>query len=159
MEKKAMIFAAIVVIIIVAAGALLLLGPEKKTEGFDPITYYMTGESGVIYHIHPEIDIEILGERRTVPAEIGIENFGMRVIHTHTTDGIIHVESPVVQEFHLKHFFIIWGKNFNSTCIFDYCVDEDHTLTFTVNEQPNSEYENLPLRDKDRIKIAYAAKL
>ena len=154
-----MIFGAVVIIIIVAAGALLLFSQKKETatEGIDPVTYLMSSESGVIYHIHPEIEIEILGERQLIPASIGLENRGMRVIHTHTADGIIHVESPVAQEFHLKDFFSIWGKTFNSTCIFEYCVDESHTLAFTVNGQPNSEYGNLPLRDKDKMRIVYSA--
>ncbi len=31
-------------------------------------------------------------------------------LHTHTEDGIIHIESPVQRTFTLGHFFAIWGR-------------------------------------------------
>ena len=109
-------------------------------------------------HIHQEIEIEILGQKQTIPANIGVSNSGMRVIHTHDSTGKIHIESPYQYQFYLRDFFTVWNKNFNSNCIFEYCVDNKHELLFFVNNEINNEYENLPLNDEDMIKIIYKEK-
>ena len=109
-------------------------------------------------HIHPILEIEILGERMIIPANIGISDKGMRVIHTHKEDGILHVESPEPHEFVLKDFFTIWGETFNETCILDTCVDEDHELNVFVNDIKDGRHGNIPLRDNDKIRIMYAKK-
>ena len=83
----------------------------------------------------------------------------MRVIHTHDSTGKIHIESPYQYQFYLRDFFTVWNKNFNSNCIFEYCVDNENELLFYVNNEMNNEYENLPLNDKDMIKIIYKEKL
>ena len=36
-------------------------------------------------------------------------------LHTHTNDGIIHVESPVFKTFTLGQFFDIWGQPLTAT--------------------------------------------
>ena len=82
----------------------------------------------------------------------------MKVVHTHDNTGGLHIETPYPAELHLKDFFAIWGKAFNSTCIFDYCIDDKHELEFTVNSDPNNEYENLAFQDRDAIRIIYSEK-
>lgn len=109
-------------------------------------------------HIHPALEIEILGEKRLVQANIGIADERLRVIHIHDSDGVLHVESPVPHHFVLEDFFSIWGKTFTGKCIFEYCVDDDHALEMFVNGEKSDLYENLLLRDKDRIKIIYRKK-
>ncbi len=109
-------------------------------------------------HIHPFLEIEILGQKFTVPANIGISAKGMRVIHTHDATGKLHIESPYPHQFYLDDFFAIWGKNLNSSCIFDYCEDKSHELTFYVNGVKNEQREGIPLKDGDEIKIVYVKK-
>ncbi len=109
-------------------------------------------------HIHPQVEIEINGEKQLIPVNIGISPQGMRVIHTHESDGKLHVESPYPHQFVLADFFAIWNKTFSSTCIFEYCTDENHTLTVFVNDVESNEYGNIPLYDLDRIKIVYSEK-
>jgi len=109
-------------------------------------------------HIHPILEIEILGQKYTIPANTGISASGMRVIHTHDSTGTLHIESPYPYQFYLKDFFIIWGKNLNSSCIFEYCEDNEHELVFYANGIQSQERENIPLKDKDVIRIAYKKK-
>ena len=111
--------------------------------------------SNLALHIHPTLEIEILGERRGLPSNIGITDEKLRVIHTHDPDGRLHVESPVPHQFALADFFTIWGKTFTGKCIFEYCIDGDHVLDMFVNGEKSELYENLPLKDQDRIKIIY----
>ncbi len=108
-----------------------------------------------VLHIHPVLEIEILGEKQTIPDGIGITQNGMRVIHTHGIDGKLHVESPYPAEFYLKDFFIIWDKTFNEKQLFLYTTDDKHTLKVYVNGKEDPRFGNIPLKDGDTIKIVY----
>lgn len=62
-----------------------------------------------VFHIHAHIDIFVNGQPIIVPASIGIEdNTCLYWIHTHKTDGIIHIEAPKSRDFSLGEFFDIW---------------------------------------------------
>lgn len=60
------------------------------------------------YHIHSHLDIFVNGQHTPVPAQIGLENTCLYWLHTHTPDGIIHMESPKERDFTLGEFFDIW---------------------------------------------------
>jgi hypothetical protein len=80
-------------------------------------------ESTVV-HIHLHLAIFINGEEQQVPLGIGIgqpwevtssaegpfvsNGSCFYWLHTHTQDGIIHIESPVRRRFSLGDFFAIW---------------------------------------------------
>lgn len=123
--------------------------------GFDVTKQCVThGRLGM--HIHPHLSIFINGARQDIPANIGIASaICMRPIHTHDASGKLHIEWRTVRDFTLGEFFKIWGKPFNSEQILDHKVNETYKLTVTVNGAHNGEYENLILRDKDRIVIEY----
>ncbi len=129
-----------------------LRGSSTKT---DLLQINVLDNPNLALHIHPTLEIEILGERRVLLANIGITDEKLHVIHTHDSDGVLHVESPVPHQFLLRDFFTISGKTLTSKCIFEYCVDDDHVLDMFVNGEKSDLYENLPLRDKDQIKIIY----
>ncbi|MHB8602510.1 MAG: hypothetical protein ACYC6W_09805 [Nitrosotalea sp.] len=65
------------------------------------------------YHIHSHLDIFVNGQHTPVPAQIGIEKTCLYWLHTHTPDGIIHMESPKEREFALGEFFDIWKATGN----------------------------------------------
>src|SRR5487761_2457629 len=46
------------------------------------------------FHIHAHMDIFVNGQHTSIPAQIGLENTCLYWLHTHTPDGIIHIESP-----------------------------------------------------------------
>ena len=56
-------------------------------------------------------------EQRTVPAFIGIAPDGSCLywLHSHTPDGVIHMESPVSRTFTLGNYFDIWGQPLSAT--------------------------------------------
>lgn len=63
----------------------------------------------VTYHIHAHLDVFVDGHALTVPALIGImDNTCLYWLHTHTADGIIHMESPHTQDFTLGQFIDMW---------------------------------------------------
>lgn len=67
------------------------------------------------YHIHIHLTIYINGKRVTIPQNIGIASDGSCFywMHTHTDDGIVHIEAP--QKLHnlaLDDFLTIWHDGF-----------------------------------------------
>ena len=124
----------------------------------DPLQLNLKDYNQLALHLHPHLDIIINGKNITIPANIGHSETVIRGIHTHDADGIIHVESPVVHQYVLQDFFTVWGKTFNETCILEYCVDEKHTLTVTVNGEKSNQYGQISLHDQDNIQISYEQK-
>src|SRR5579859_7081142 len=69
------------------------------------------------YHIHIHLTIYINGKRVTIPQNIGIASDGSCFywMHTHTDDGIIHIEAP--QKLHnlaLDDFMTLWQQGFSN---------------------------------------------
>jgi hypothetical protein len=67
---------------------------------------------GVVLHIHAHLVILDHGKPVGIPEDIGRPLAGQCFywLHTHTPDGIIHIESPSMREFTLGQFFDIWGQ-------------------------------------------------
>ena len=161
-----------VIVLVLVAGAYLVVAGNKgekplidktvsanDTELDSMLKFNLAQHTASLaLHIHPTLEIVINGQQQVIPANIGITGRGMRVIHTHDTTGKLHIESPKPFQFHLKDFFTIWGKDFNSTCIFDYCADETHDMKVYANGAEAKEPEQVPLRDLDRIEIIYSEK-
>jgi len=63
-------------------------------------------------HIHQHLAIYDRGKLVEVPAFIGIPQAAQCIywLHTHTPDGVIHVEAPVDRSFTLGDFFAVWGQ-------------------------------------------------
>lgn len=108
-------------------------------------------------HWHPELSIEIKGQKQEIPANIGI-GLVHNPIHTHDNSGVIHLEMDGLvkkDDTRLNHFFKIWGKQFNSECIFEYCNGPNGNVKMLINGKENSEFENYQMRDRDKIEIIY----
>ncbi len=153
-----------VIVVVVGAGAAVFIsslfttggnsGGAITSSGFDPVTS-CTGNQPLVMHIHVRLFIVINGFQQQIPANVGNSPSCMHVIHTHDTSGEIHVESPVKYDFQLTHFFQIWGQPFSRDNVLGNFVDAEHFINFTVNNEPTLEYENLVLRDGQRVVIEY----
>jgi hypothetical protein len=65
----------------------------------------------VLFHIHAHLAVYDDGRPLMVPAGIGIrEGSCFYWLHSHTADGVIHIESPVARAFTLGDFFDVWGR-------------------------------------------------
>lgn len=108
------------------------------------------------YHIHPHLQIIVDGRQEAIPANIGMPFFGCeRVVHTHDTTGEIHVEPNYAQDFTLGDFFGIWAQPLSKNQILDYKTDATHEIVMTVNGSPSAEFENLILKNDQKIVIEY----
>ena len=67
---------------------------------------------GVAFHIHQHLTLLDRGKPVSIPSDIGRPLTGQCFywLHTHTPDGLIHVESPKIQTFTLGQFFAVWGE-------------------------------------------------
>ncbi len=67
---------------------------------------------GAVEHIHQHVQILDHGKPVAIPDDVGRPLVGQCFywIHTHTPDGIVHVESPAFRTFTLGNFFDIWGQ-------------------------------------------------
>ena len=135
--------------------SLILISGCASNNTEDILKINLREHKNIALHIHPFLEIEIGGQKQIIPANTGISGQGMRVIHTHDDTGKLHIEAPYEHQFYLKDFFVIWGKNFNNTCIFDRCVDQNHTLSVNVNGADDPRFGDIPLVDGDKIKIVY----
>lgn len=117
----------------------------------------IVSHSNVKLHIHSHLHIFIDGEEQIIPANIGIAPNFMRPLHTHDLDNEIHMEGPCPRDFRIEEFFYVWGKEFNSQCIFDKCTDKGE-LKMSVNGIDNKEFENYVMKDGDDIVIDYSSR-
>ena len=104
-------------------------------------------------HIHPRLYLNIDGQPYFVPQNVGIDpdlwkdhsldQYGMKgmaPLHTHTADGMIHVESKVVKNYTLGEFIDIWGLDLKGK-----------PVSVAVNGEPISDYGNHILKDEESI--------
>lgn len=72
---------------------------------------------GAVFHIHQHLAIFDRGKSVPIPPDIGrpVVAGCLYWIHTHTSDGIIHVESPVFRTFTLGQLFDVWGQPLGAT--------------------------------------------
>lgn len=134
--------------LITAAGWWLLTRPGISEEE-------IVSRKGL--HWHPGLTIIIKGEKQEISANIGIGAVH-QPIHTHDSTGVLHLEIQGLvtkEEIKLGQFFKIWGKDFSSNCIFEFCNGEDGNVKMIVNGQENKDFENYLMKDKDRIEIRY----
>jgi hypothetical protein len=141
--------------IIILVGAMLFWGrfsDNTAVAGYWPgtdVECLPKGHEGLALHIHPVVSIFVDGEEEAIPGNLGISGVCMAEVHTHDTDGVLHVESVHPgKEFTLEDFFKVWGQSIER---------EGLDLTMTVQGEPSDEFGNLVLRDRQQIVLEYSS--
>lgn len=165
--RKALIVAAVIAIGAITVGVLYANKPKTNTAQTQP-SGDIVSKDGI--HWHPHLSIYIKGQKQEIPANIGIGKqyssskwydpmMDMTDFHTHDNSGTLHwevMDGPVTRDHvTLKAFFDVWSKPFSSTQILDAKNGSDGTVKMTVNGQPNTEFENYQVKDKDDIVIRF----
>jgi hypothetical protein len=115
-------------------GVPLQQGPEiapASTTGTATVNGITCGPTEqLVYHIHARLSVFKSGQSYLLPAGVGIPgskavdtNQGpiasggscIYWLHTHTTDGVIHIESPSKAIYTLGDFFDIWQQPLSGT--------------------------------------------
>jgi hypothetical protein len=86
-------------------------------------------------HIHQHLSILDNGKPVTIPQNIGQrpEKRCLYWLHTHTPDGIVHIEAPLNRKFTLGDFFAIWGQPLTRTQAAGAIAPKGTELTVWVN--------------------------
>lgn len=108
------------------------------------------------FHIHAHLSIFLNGQPVTIPSAVGIGSGGcLYWLHTHTPDGIIHMEAPHVESFVLGDFLDIWKQQFSQ---FNYPKALDRAAgwqTFVDGNPVTGNFRSLPLKAHTLITLAY----
>ena len=112
-RSKRLVIISVVAATLVAAGiAALAAIPSKAPEPALAINGITCDKNEhTVYHTHTHLDIFVNGEASEVPGGIGIKPSDcLYWMHTHSADGVIHVESPQQRLMTLGDFFDIWAQ-------------------------------------------------
>jgi hypothetical protein len=74
-------------------------------------------QEGQRNHIHQHLVIFDHGKQVDIPRNVGQPAVRPCIywLHTHTPDGIIHIEAPNDRSFTLRDFFLVWGQPLGKT--------------------------------------------
>jgi hypothetical protein len=115
------------------------------------------GPMGTAEHYHPHLRIIINGNEVPVPANIGVDpaTGAMSALHTHETDGTIHIEADRAGEvFTLGQLFVQWGVKLTPTQIGGVQAKDGHKVMVTSNGAPVAgDPMNLRLQPDQKIEL------
>ena len=107
------------------------------------------------YHAHTLLSVYRNGEQVTVPANIGFDTRGTHSsLHTHTPDGVIHMEADDPYPYTLSEFFTVWGVAFDENRLGGDVADGDEQVFVYVNGEP-APPGPVRLEDGDNVVVAY----
>jgi hypothetical protein len=146
----------VVALVVIFVAAILYYRQAPSSSGSGAPSTAATGQTvdgvqcqsseQVAYHIHAHLAIFVNGEAQTVPYGIGIPNPQVDNstgepfvvggscfywLHSHATDGVIHIESPTQRVYMLGNFFDIWGQPLSTAQV----GSSKGTVTAYVNGQ------------------------
>jgi sulfur carrier protein ThiS len=146
LEKKKR-FVIVGIIIAFVIGIWFIIEPRE------PMDKTTSNSDIMLMHIHPRLYLNIDGKPYFVPQNVGIDPAlwkdhtldqygmkGMAPLHTHTADGMIHVESTVVKNYTLGEFIDILGLDLRGK-----------SVNVTVNGEPVSDYRSHIFQDEESI--------
>ncbi|HTX60649.1 MAG TPA: hypothetical protein VMH02_13345 [Verrucomicrobiae bacterium] len=112
---------------------------------------------GAVLHIHAQLQLYERGKSVTVPEGVGISQLQgcLYWLHTHTSDGFIHIESPVQKSFTLGEFFDIWGQDLSWTKAASVRAPRGKRLAIWVDGRPwhGRDPNAIVLKDQETIVI------
>lgn len=117
------------------------------------------------YHIHARLVVFANGRLYALPGGIGIPGSATEQttegpvaaggqcfywLHTHTSDGVIHIESPIQRVYTLGNFFDIWHQPLTATQV----GDVHGKITAFVNGKPwKKDLRAIPLLPHEQIQL------
>jgi len=110
-----------------------------------------------LFHIHAHLAIFDHGQERQVPLGIGIPNSQVQQtqggpfavsgscfywLHTHATDGIIHIEAPAQRTFTLGDFYDVWGQSLSTSRVGS---DSGQVIAYVDGKRFDGDPRSIPL--------------
>jgi hypothetical protein len=109
-------------------------------------------------HYHAHLEMYVNGVQQPFPSDAGRQSTTgcFYWLHTHLSDGIVHIEAPADGTYTVGQFFDIWGQHLSTTQFLNNKVDSTHKLTIYVyapssdqisNKDPNNDFKVTPPSD------------
>jgi hypothetical protein len=136
----------------------------------------------LVRHDHVHLDVIVGGRKVTVPPGVGLaeptnngpckpptpavsecssgDYFTAFVanspLHTHSTSGIIHIESDRPARYTLGQFFDEWGVRFSETCLGGYCTGRGKELAvFVDGHRVDNAFRSVVLGNRHEIAVVF----
>jgi hypothetical protein len=107
------------------------------------------------YHAHVLLSVYRDAKKVTVPENMGFGADGSHSsLHTHTPDGVIHMEADDPYPYELGHVFTTWGVAFGADRLGGDVASGSKKVHVYVNGQP-APPGPVVLKDKDNVVVAY----
>jgi len=115
---------------------------------------------GSVAHYHAHLDVIVNGSPVTVPANIGIDASSRTIspLHTHTADGIVHIEAEQDANFTVGQLLVEWGVKLDKNCLATYCTDDKNQLLAFKNGKPEADPGGIVLKSHDEVVLWYGPK-
>lgn len=132
------VIVAALLIIGLAAVAIYSARNPTSSSGANSIDGVTCQSEQLSVHYHAHVSIIDGGNTLALPAGIGIDDTHQCLywIHTHNSDGIVHIEAPksaATRKFNLGNLFDIWGKPLDSTHVGATTLTKDQKLVVYVD--------------------------
>lgn len=114
----------------------------------------------VVYHTHTHLDIFVNGQPFEVPGGVGIKpSECLFWMHTHSADGIIHVESPKERQMTLGEFFDIWARTVQEVPQFPAIPSAGNSspVVYVNGEKASGNYRDTTISPDTEIALVYGS--
>ncbi|WP_051943352.1 hypothetical protein [Streptacidiphilus rugosus] len=141
-----------------ASGAMNWAAPADTDAAVKAAGLSMLTAEGTAMHIHVHLDVWADGKKVTVPALVGINEGAQTIspLHTHDDSGVVHIESPKIQDFTLGQFTTEWSVPLSSAQLGPLKTDSGHALKVYVNgKETSGDPSKLVLHAHDEIALVY----
>jgi hypothetical protein len=143
-----------------AAGALFTGPPPwpSKTDGLATrlagLGFPPPGDES--YHAHALLSVYRNGEQVPVPINMGFGRDGSHSsLHTHTPDGVIHMEADDPYPYQIGHVFTVWGVALEADRLGGDTTDGANKVHVYVNGKPAPDGPATVIKDGDNVVVAY----
>lgn len=163
---------AVAVVVIAAVSFLIYNANAKNSTGQNQTTateqvvnpayppvdnIYCDSLEQTAYHIHAHLTIYINGQLVAVPQGVGIapDQSCLYWLHSHTGDGVLHIEAPRKVSPTLGDFLDIWGQEFSSLSYRNELASSAGWTVYVDGKPVTSNFNQLVLQEHMIITIAY----
>lgn len=147
-------------LIIALIAVIVIIRNQQPANPAYPVTDAISCDRGEHsdFHIHAHLSIYIDGKPFSIPSNVGIasDQSCLYWLHTHSSDGILHVEAPNTgHDFTIGNFINIWKGNFEQL---GYPSQLDSAAGWQASVDGNSftgDFRTIPLLKHRLITMAY----
>lgn len=151
-KKSMMIIVPVIIAVAAASVAGAVLYQPVQVAAISGVECNRTEQFN--YHVHTHLDVFVDGREQQVPDNVGRLDSCLYWLHTHTGDGIIHIEAPQTREFTLGQVIDVWKQTSDLAGFFDSVTDKNVTV-YVDGEQVQGSYAVVPLKSLGEIVIVY----